>query len=229
MKTAFREVRDDLRRRIVEGEWGLGRLIPNEVDLAAEYGCARTTVNRALRELAEEGLVERKRKAGTRVRAAPLRRAQFTIPVIAEEVRAEGADYGYALVEQCRAELPGDVARHLSLPGGTPALHVRCLHLADGKPYVFEDRWINLRAIPQAADADFAQDRPTEWLVAAVPFSEVEISFSATAADAELARHLGAGAGDPLFRMERTTWWAGKTVTHVRLTYRPGHQMTTRY
>ena len=86
MRTAFRDVKDDIRRRIVGGDWAPGGLIPNEVELAEKFQCARATVNRALRELAEEGLLERKRKAGTRVRKSPLRRAQFEIPQVRQEI-----------------------------------------------------------------------------------------------------------------------------------------------
>ena len=44
MKTAFRDVKEYIRGRIVKGDWAPGDLIPNEVDLAAEFQCARATV-----------------------------------------------------------------------------------------------------------------------------------------------------------------------------------------
>ena len=81
--TSFREIKADILRRISHGDWGPNSLLPGEVELARMYGCARATVNRALRELAEEGIVERKRKAGTRVRPSPLRQARFEIPLVA--------------------------------------------------------------------------------------------------------------------------------------------------
>ncbi len=93
MKTAFRDVKQDVRRRIVQGVWAPGALVPNEVDLAAEFQCSRATVNRAMRELAEEGLVERKRKAGTRVLKSPTRQARFNIPIVRKEIEARGLFY----------------------------------------------------------------------------------------------------------------------------------------
>jgi GntR family transcriptional regulator, histidine utilization repressor len=45
-------------------------------------GCARATVNRALRDLAEAGLLERRRKGGTRVPLTPVRKATFEIAII---------------------------------------------------------------------------------------------------------------------------------------------------
>ena len=103
------------------------------------------------------------------------------------------------------------------------------MHYADGDPYQHEDRWINLAALPQAQQVDFADVGPNEWLVSTVPFSDVEISFSAGLADQRLAEYLGCAIGAPVFTVERSTWWEGRAVTYVRLTYCPGHRLTTRY
>ena len=228
-RTGYRAVRADLLRRITRGDWGPGTLLPGEVELAASYGCARATVSRAMRELAQEGLVERRRKAGTRVRAAPRRQARFDIPLVRREIEARGATYRYALVSRRVVALPGWLRARLSLGAGEEALHLVCLHHADGAPYQHEDRWISLPALPGARGADFSQVGPNEWLVATVPFSEAEIAFLAAQADAALAAHLGCEPGAALFGIDRTTWWEGRALTHVRLRFAPGHRMTTRY
>ncbi|WP_425046390.1 GntR family transcriptional regulator [Primorskyibacter sp. S87] len=229
MKTAFRNVKEDIRNRILKGVWAPGDLLPNEVDLAIEFDCARATVNRAMRELADEGLVERKRKAGTRVRQAPLRQARFSIPIVRQEIEARGQIYRYALVDRNVVETPDWLRARLGGTATGQVLHLACVHFGDANPYQFEDRWINLAALPQAADADFNSLGPNEWLVATVPFSDAEISFSATTADARTARHLGCSEGDALFLAERTTWWEDQPITHVRLLFQRGYRMTTRY
>ena len=58
-RTGYRDVREEILRRIRVKIWTPGVVMPNETDLAAELGCARATVNRAMRELAEEGVLER--------------------------------------------------------------------------------------------------------------------------------------------------------------------------
>lgn len=229
MKTAFREVKENIRGRILAGDWAPGDLLPNEVDFAVEFQCARATVNRAVRELAEEGLVERKRKAGTRVHLSPVRKAQFEIPIVRKEIEAYGQIYRYALVRCEALKAPDWLRARMSLGPGECALHLQCLHYADDKPYQFEDRWINLGPLPQAEKADFSEKGPNEWLVEAVPFSDAEISFSATAADELLVEHLGCALRDPLFMTERSTWWQGEAITFVRLVFQRGHKMTTRY
>ena len=63
----YQNIKTEIREWIQTGIWKQDGLIPVEVALAKEFGCARATVNRALRELAEEGILERRRKAGTPV------------------------------------------------------------------------------------------------------------------------------------------------------------------
>ena len=76
----------------------IGWLIPLETTLAIEFGCARATANRHLRELAQEGFLERRRKAGTRVVMPVGRSANFEIPRIRLEIEETGATYRYALL-----------------------------------------------------------------------------------------------------------------------------------
>ena len=223
MTVNFRDVKEDLLARITGGEWAPDGLLPNEVDLADAYGCARAMVNRAMRELADEGLIERRRKAGTRVRAVPIRQARFSIPIVRQEIEEQGAKYRYELLRQTDTVAPDWLAKRLSLPETAPVLHLTCLHRADGAPYQFEDRWINLAALPQATAADFATTGPNEWLVSTVPYSNAEISFSAETADPSLARHLDCDPGAALFTAERATWWQDDAITFVRLSFRPGH------
>ncbi|MBD3666078.1 GntR family transcriptional regulator [Sulfitobacter aestuariivivens] len=229
MKITFRDVKSDILSKIVKGHWAPGALLPGEVDLAETYGCARATVNRAMRELAEDGIIERRRKAGTRVRQAPVRQARFDIPIVRREIENKGAVYHYQLVGRHAIAAPDWLRARLDLPKDARALHLRCLHTADETPYQFEDRWISLTALPQAEDAGFDRVGPNEWLVNTIPFSDAEISFCATIADKTLADHLSCTPGDPLFVVERATWWEGKAVTFVRLIHPPGHRMTTRY
>ncbi len=229
MKATYKDVKSDILSKITKGDWGPGELVPNEVDLATTYGCARATVNRAMRELADDGIIERRRKAGTRVRMSPIRQARFDIPVVRHEIEEKGAAYRYALVHSSVEIAPDWLRARLKLPAKGKALHLICMHYADGVPYEHEDRWINLTALPKAEDEDFSELAPTEWLLSTIPFSNVEISLLAGLADQRLTEHLSCSIGDPVFTIERSTWWEGQAVTFVRFAYRPGHRLTTRY
>jgi GntR family histidine utilization transcriptional repressor len=229
VKATYKDVKSDILSKITTGEWEPGNLVPNEVDLAATYGCARATVNRAMRELADDGLIERRRKAGTRVRMTPIRQARFDIPIVRVEIEEKGAEYRYSLVSSSVEPAPDWLRARLNLSNKSKVLRLVCMHYADGDPYQHEDRWINLTSLPQAQKVDFSDVGPNEWLVSTIPFSDVEISFSAGLADQRLTDYLACAKGDPVFTIERSTWWEGQAVTYVRLTYKPGHRLTTRY
>ncbi|WP_238475642.1 UTRA domain-containing protein [Rhodophyticola sp. CCM32] len=229
MTTTFRDIKADVLDRIANGDWGPGVALPSEMELAKTYGCARATVNRALRELAEEGLLDRKRKSGTRVRMTPTRRARFDIPITRREVENRGEIYRYALVWNEEKTAPGWLAARMGLNTGTPVQHIICMHYADGNPFQYEDRWINLLALPQVRDTNFSTVSPNEWLVATIPFSDAEIGFSSVSADENLSRHLGCAEQDALFQMDRSTWFEGKPVTFVKLYFQRGYRMATKY
>lgn len=227
--TTFRDVKEEILRRITQGPWGPGTLLPGEVDLAEEFGCSRTTMNRALREVTDLGLLDRRRKAGTRVRMAPLRQARFEMPVIREEIEKTGAAYRYRLISRDVGTAPDGLRAQMRLDAGAQVVHVTCLHVADDVPFQLEDRWINAEALPDALEQGFCDIGPNEWLISTVPFSEVEITFTAVAADAAAVMHLGYDPGAPVFCVRRATWWQGAAITRVTLMYHKGYEMTARY
>lgn len=224
--TTWQTVQAEALRRIRSREWPPGSQIPHEAALAEELGCARATVNRALRELAEAGLLERRRKAGTRVPLNPVRKATLDIPIVRLDVEARGQSYGYRLLERRIATPPQDVATKLRLPSDASMVHILALHLADAVPFCLEDRWINPDAVPEIAEADLSTISANEWLVQNAAFSSGDFAFGAIAAPQRIAIHLKCPENAPLFTVDRTTWAAALPITSVRLCYAPGHRMT---
>lgn len=218
-------IRESIRERIAAGEWAPGALMPGEADLAEEYDCARVTVNRALQTLAEDGIIERKRRAGTRVKETPVRRARFDIPLIRHEVEASGARYRPRLLRRDRIAPPLAIARRLGIRAGAAALHLETAHMADDRPYAYEDRWVNLKAAPAILDAPLDEISANEWLIRHAPWSSGDVSFSAEAADPAAAAALGVAQGAPLFVVERATWFEDQHITVTRLFHPPGYRL----
>lgn len=218
-------IREAIRKRIIAGEWALGELMPGEAEFAQEYGCARTTVNRALRTLAEDGMIERKRKGGTRVRPLPLPPAQLRIPILREQVESRGSTYRHRVTNRTVRRTPAEIRERLQIPETTRTLYLETLHLADDRPFAFERRWINLDAVPQVEHADLTEYSANEWLVRTVPFSRGEVSLSATKAGSDLASALATHDGAAVFTLDRTTWLEGQAVTAVTFYYAEGFEL----
>lgn len=227
MTTSHHIIREALLGRIQSGEWALGSLIPGEIQLAQEYGCARTTVNRALRTLAEQGLVVRKRKGGTRVRATPLRQAKLDIPIVREQVERTGQNYSHNLLIRRTDLPPASVKKRLRLSEAKQALYCETLHLANDRPFAFETRWINIDAVPDINTAPLDMMSVNEWLVNSVPFSNGDVSFSAVNADEFIARQMKVTKGQALFLIDRTTWLDATFITTMKLYYHKGFQLNS--
>lgn len=224
--STWQDIRDEVRRRVHARIWAPGDAIPKEADLAEDFGCARATVNRALRDLAEDGLLERRRKAGTRVALHPISRATLRIPIVRAEVEARGQDYGYDLLGCGKAVPPANIRERMKLQAAE-ALHVTSVHFAGGEPLMAEDRWICCDVVPDAADEGFETVSANEWLMAHAPFTHGDITFSSVLADEARAEMLGIAEGAPLFAIERTTWDGPRAVTTVTQLFAPGYQMKT--
>lgn len=215
----YMDIKAEIISRIRRGDWPLDTIIPGEIELAAELGCARATVNRALRELADEGVVERRRKAGTRVVAGQNRSARIDIPVIRTQIEASGAEYRYELRKRKIVAARDPIKGHLDLQTGQEVLSLECLHFADDAPHQLEVRWINLAAVPAAREEPFEQIGPNEWLLREKPLTDAEHVMSADNATKEQASALGIKERDAVFIVERRTWLGAETITWVRLVH----------
>lgn len=221
----WQDIQAKIRDKIKNQVWSPGDLIPGEVVLAEEFGCARTTVNRALRELANSGVVNRKRKAGTRVATQAAHRVTAEIPIIRKQVEDQQRVYHFSVLE-CRRQVPGKaIQTAMQLSTKAKALHVRCVHYADDQPFIYEDRWINTLTIPAVVNADLREISVNEWLVKNVPFTYGEFVLEATNAGSSIAKALEMDPNDAVLRSRRTTWLEGDSVTLVNLYYSTGYQM----
>ncbi len=220
-------IKNNVLRRLSERQWLPGDTLPSEMEFAREFGCARATVNKALNELASTGILERKRKSGTRVTINPVRKATMSIPVTRQEIQARGCTYSHVLIENTLKRLPAHMTSRFNVPGGVKALHHKALHLSDHEAFLYEDRWINTIVMPDIQEVDFTTISANEWLVGHAPYSRGELSILSAAASADEALHLGIDEGRPILIVERTTWSDTQPITFVRLAYRPGYRLNS--
>jgi GntR family histidine utilization transcriptional repressor len=217
-----RRILSEIEGNILSGRWPPGHRLPVEIDLAKQYGCSRMTVNKALIELARQGLIERRRKSGSFVRQPQTQSAVLEIRDIRAEVAAMGMRYGYELLSRQRRR-PRAADRKRLGRAGSAVLALECRHMAGGMPFCLEDRIIDLDLIGGAADADFVSQAPGPWLLDRVPWSSAEHRISACGAEGRIARLLGLETGAACLSVERRTWLDGVPLTHVRLLW-PAHR-----
>ena len=221
----WQDIQERIRSNIADRTWSPGDLIPGEVALAEQFGCARTTVNRALRELAATGVIDRKRKAGTRVSIQNTRRVTAEITVIREQVERQNQSYRFCILENKMLVPPQFISEKLRTKSKTRLLHLRSVHFADELPFIYEDRWINTKTIKEVESVDLAQTSANEWLVQNVPFTNGEFLVEASVPNHTVAKALQLTKDKPVLGSRRTTWLSDQSVTTVALYYAPGYQM----
>ncbi|WP_294607375.1 GntR family transcriptional regulator [uncultured Roseovarius sp.] len=224
-RLSWTDVRDKIRARILSRTYGPGDKLPRDEDIAQEFGCARTTVHRAMQDLSQIGLVERKRKGGTHVRLDPVTRATFDIPITRREVEQRGSKYDYQLISREMEQTPLPVMARFGIQRPVEMLRIKALHLADNCPYIFEDRWVDTRSNADILDADLIRESANEWLVRNKPYSRVDVRFYAMNAEGESAEYLSTREGTALFVIERTTWIGDDPITTVQAVAAPGYQL----
>ena len=212
----------DLAERIRSGEWPPGRRIPFEHELTVQYGCARATAGKAVQALADAGLVERRRRAGTFVASPRIQTAVLEIPELQSEVTRRGQAYACKQVaRRVRSVDPRDPDEAMLATNGD-VVELRCVHFANGRPLAVEDRLIHLGSAPAAAAADFEAVSPGAWLLAHVAWSEAEHRIGAVAAECAVAALLEVAGGAACLELKRWTWRAGEGVTYVRQQFAAG-------
>lgn len=217
----YLKVKNHLREGMASGRWKPGDLLPSEAELGTEFGLSRMTVNRALRELHQEGLVERVQGVGTFV--AQLHRIASTLTVrdVHEEIAQRGHrhDAQVHVLEQIRADEAQ--ARLFGLVAGSPLFHSLIVHLENGVAIQCEDRLVNPAVAPDYLQLDFSQNTPTRYLLEVAPLSEARYTIESLLPGELEARMLGISRRDPCLVVKRSTYSRGVAVTHVRLTH-PG-------
>lgn len=222
--TAYGRIKRFLRNGLARGRWLPGQRMPSEADLVGRFAVSRMTVNRALRELKSEGLVDRVQGVGTF--AAELVRVASTLSIrdLHAEIEARGhrhrAEVHIARVEAATGALAGQ----LGVATGAEVFHTLIVHHDNDLALQCEDRFVNPAAAPRYLEADFTRITPTQYLLEVAPLWKAQYSIEASAPTAEEARLLGIDAHAPCLVIVRRTMRDDAPITLARLVH-PG----TRY
>ncbi|OLL28871.1 histidine utilization repressor [Burkholderia sp. SRS-W-2-2016] len=217
----YEQVKQHIRQIIDSGERRAGDRLPSELDLVATLGVSRMTVNRALRELADAGLVTRVSGVGTFVAPNKPQSTLLMIAHIGDEIRSRGHSYRCDMVLLQRESASVTVSNALGLPPGASVFHVTCVHRENGLPVQLEDRYVNPAIAPDFLQHDFSALKPSEYLQTVVPMHDLEHVVDAarpTGAEAEL---LEIDPQEPCLTLTRRTWTNGVAVTFARFVH-PG-------
>ena len=220
-KPAYERVKTHIQTQISRGIWRAGDAVPSETALQQQFKISRMTVNRALRELAAEGMVTRVQGSGTRVANLHRIASRLTIRDIHDEVAERGHIHTTQVLLVAAEKAGAGVAGALSLRAGAKVFHTVLIHFENGVPIQLEDRYVNPAAAPDYLGVDFTRTTPAHHLLNHAPLTEASYSIEACLPTDEEATHLALNKGEPCLAMLRRTVSGAHVASWARLLY-PG-------
>jgi GntR family transcriptional regulator, histidine utilization repressor len=219
----YSRVKQHLKAGLAAGRWPPGALMPSEADLVAQFGVSRMTVNRALRELQGEGLVQRTQGVGTF--AAPLHKVSSTLTItdLHDEIESRGHRHEPRVHVQRTERAPAALAAQLGLDPGDTVFHTLIVHFENGVALQCEDRYVNPAAAPGYLDNDFTRTTATHVLFDSTALWRAQYSIEAARATPQEAQLLGVAEDTACLILVRRTFTRERPITIARLVH-PGQR-----
>ena len=229
-KPRYQQLKDLIIKRISAGELRPSARVPSENELVEAMNVSRMTANRALRELNDEGYVERIAGRGTFVSDFRSQSHLLEVQNVADEIRDRGHTHSSVVLRQSRQHARGEVAKALHVDQGTDVFHLLLVHFENNAPIQVEDRHVLASFAPGCLEQDFAAITPSAYLTSIAPLQEAEQVVRAAMPNAAVRQHLGIAEGEPTLVVIRRTWSKGRPVTFARL-HHPGsrYELTGHY
>lgn len=222
-KPRYRQLKESIIGQISRGELRPSDRVPSENELVDSAGVSRMTANRALRELNDEGYVERVAGVGTFV--ADLKAASHVLEVrnIADEIARRGHHHTATVLRQARERASREVARALQIDTGATVFHILIVHHENDAPIQHEDRHVLAAFAPDCLGQDFGEITPAAYLSAISPLQEAEQVVRAAMPDDAIRKSLHMANNEPCLVVTRRTWAHGRPVSFARL-HHPGNR-----
>ena len=160
----YEKVKQAISEKIATGVWRPHDRIPSEAELVAQFGFSRMTINRALRELTDEGLLVRLQGVGTFVAEPKGQSALFEIRSIADEIAARNHQHRCEVLVLEETQASAEQAVELNVKEGSRIFHSVMVHFENDIPVQIEDRCVNAERIPDYLNQDYTHTTPHAYL-----------------------------------------------------------------
>lgn len=221
---AYQTIKTALLANIHAGVWQVGSTIPTEVALSMQFGVSRMTVNRAIKELVGEKVLERRQGSGTFVAQTHYTHTFVEIRNIAEDIKKTGKRYHAQVISKKRLffdELSHDVQVLFTHQTRYPSVifEVKIVHFANDEAVQFEERWVDGQLVPDFINQDFNVINTSHYLLSQAPLQGGEYCIYSVRADTLVAQMLSINVGDPALLLSRRTLSQERIITVSKFWY----------
>jgi GntR family histidine utilization transcriptional repressor len=217
----YLQVKHFILERIAGGTLRAGERVPSENELTRTLTISRMTANRALRELAADGVLVRVAGVGTFVAEQRVHTHPLEVRNIADEIRARGHEHRAKVLTLESLSATRELAERCGVKPGATLDHSLLTHFEDGVPLQVEERYVNPQVAPGYLRNDFSRTTPHEFLVRVAPLQRAEHTVRALLPERRIRRLLKLDSGEPCLLILRRTFSQGRIASVADL-YHPG-------
>jgi GntR family transcriptional regulator len=218
---AYQKIQSSIRERIEAGHLKAGDAVASERELARLHRVSLMTARHALAGLEREGIVERRRGAGTFV--SPPKIHFNKLMSYTEQMASRGLAAASKVIAAKVIEQEDEIAARLMLPAASKMVKIeRVRHTAD-EPFALETCYLPAERFPGLARDSLGRSSLFARLEQdyGVELTYADEEVDATAAEGRVAQFLQLPRGAPVMRIRQVIYSAnGKPVLYVVGFYR---------
>lgn len=204
----YKQIAEDIKRKISSGQWVIGQKIPGELELAAEYNTSRGTVRKSMDLLVHNGLLHREPGRGTFIIEPILIGQTRFFGSFSNELRSMNYVPSSVLISRNIVKADGLLSKRLGLRIGDDLIEIKRLRKGNELKICVQTAWLPLRLFPGIENFDinnkslysFLQDNYD------LALGEADEVFSVTKMDADEAKLLDVDEGTCAFRQDRVSY-----------------------
>ena len=215
----YQQIKNTIKSKIRNGNWNAGQKLPSENELVDALGVSRMTINRALRELTQDGLINRVHGIGSFIADTPRHASLIELKDIAIEIEQSGKHHSSRVLSLSREKAGAEIARQMQVKVGKALYFLNAIHSQDDIPIQLESRYVNPELMPDFLKQDFNRATSTSYLLKQFRPDEMEHIVRAVMPDEQEREMLLIDDSEPCLQLSRRTWKKDQVVTYVTMTY----------
>ncbi len=214
----YAQLVEQLRRDIAANAFGESGRIPTEAELSQTYEVSRITVRRAIEELVNQGLVEKKQGKGTFVCAPRFSRRLDNGPLSFSEMCEENGLKPGAVMLEKEIVVPKSlrIRSLLKLKEGESAVHISRIRTGNGKPLAFEESYLPME-YSDLLSLDLENESMYRYLreVRGIELKSSTIRLNIVKADSRMAKLLNVSRNTALLEIKGCVLRADGAPVHT--------------
>lgn len=204
----YYQLKELIEKKIDSGEWKPGEKIPSENELRITYDVSRNTVQKALNELVNEKLLERKQGKGTFVAKPKIDQPLTSFYSFSKVMNDKGMNPKDIILKLEVEKVNYKIAKELQIGNEENVVKLQRVRTANNEPMIFETSYIPSKLVPDLSLADMENISLYDLLESkfGITVSKAIEIFEPVLARKEESQYLDIVAGAPSLLLDRTAY-----------------------